>query len=164
MITCQQVQISLFWIKTKKTNTYLVNPNCTHLCLSAVKDTETTLKLNSKVAVLLIQKHHHHHRKHNNSRKIRSSSLYPHHKTSKTAATMKQPVVKRKYMMRKCGRRKGSSADSQKTNVDWYAACEKQIGLQVKMSRVEFLKSHLLCGNFLGTSNEEQSFGRFMAK
>ena len=69
MITCQQVQISLFWIKTKKTNTYRVNPNCTHVFFSEVKDTETTLKLNSKVAVIFIPKHHHHHRKHNNSQK-----------------------------------------------------------------------------------------------
>ena len=35
---------------------------------------------------------------------------------------MKQPVVKGKSMMRKCGKTKGYGADPQRTNEDWYAA------------------------------------------
>ena len=53
------------------------------------------------------------------------SSSFVTKKTSKTAETTKQPVVKRKFMMRKCGQPKGSGADPQRTNTDWYAACEK---------------------------------------
>ena len=54
---------------------------------------------------------------------------------SKTVATKKQPAVKGKPTIRKCGRYKISGAELQSKNTDWYAACEKYIGLQVKMSR-----------------------------
>ena len=38
---------------------------------------------------------------------------------------MTQPVVKGKYMMRKCGQTKGYGADPRRKNADWYASSEK---------------------------------------
>ena len=52
-------------------------------------------------------------------------------------------------IMRKCGRPKGSVSDIQRKNVDWYAACEIYIGLQVKISREDFLRSDI-SGRFFG--------------
>ena len=66
--------------------------------------------------------------------------------------------------MRKCGRPNGSGADLQRENADWYSACDKYIGLQVKMSRADFLRSDLSGRFSWGTRSEEKSFGRFRTR
>ena len=69
---------------------------------------------------------------------------------------------------KKRGIRKGSKLQSNKTQEDWYYACQKYEQLKVtshpKMSHVDFLTSEHSGDMFSGTLSERQSFGRYMAR
>ena len=58
---------------------------------------------------------------------------------SKTSETTKKPVVKGKPTTGKYGQLKGYGDETQSKNADWYAPCDKYLGLRVKISRSEFL-------------------------
>lgn len=69
---------------------------------------------------------------------------------------------------KKRGIRKGSKLQSNKTQEDWYNACQTYEHLKAsthpKMSHVDFLTSDHSGDLFSGTLSERQSFGRYMQR